>query len=1113
MDEQVGSDTADLGPDPGVLGPAVRRAANSAAGWVYGLAERLTPESVIPTGTREEMKRALDEERLSVLTHGDNPGLRALALGGADFGGTLVGGVLVPGAAGRAGAAAAGKLGPLAGRLVGGAVGAAEGAAQGWADTPGASAQEQLLATGLGAVLGGGGGALAGRVPKLADVADAVDTTVAPAVTAERRAATRLAADVADPTNKQLTDELWTLIRSGAAPDDPRILALRAQIKEGVAAFPPEQLQRVERTPSPMARYEDAVTGREVGTPADEYWARKAAERAAAQEPSLTSRPPLASTPEDILRGKLAGSPGVAGPPIVTPHFQTNIGSQLGDPEVDAYIMARSDDFARAIGGPQTFDDLEEMALSLGTTKEDFLARPTRYALMPPEQRVRLGMVIKGVRNDLSAQQAKLAAGKATEADQAALINLADQHGALLKLAVSSGSEYGRALNSAKMAIRAGLGEDDLARQALMRRYRDVVDKNPDYLRQLSLLDPSNPEEMTAWLRNVDPSTPKELIEEYVIGNILSALGPQERNAIGNLTNTIAENAIARPAAGAVDALHSALTGAPREVYAREALHATAGAVHGVRLGIVRALEVWKRGYVPTADGKFLPSRNAYMRSQNRFVRNIAGPVYTAGLRALSSADVFAKTVNKSAQVYADAARQAIREASAYEGIAAGLSDAAIAKRVKLPLGDIAALRSRGPSADLSARISEIAANPSSATLKRADQFGLKATFNDQTSEITRHLMAVRDRVPGGFFIAPFMRIADRMFVRGAEWTPGLGTVKAIKAARAGWGEESADLIGRQAVGAGLLAGAATLALDGRLSASAPDDPAEKAAKYATGWKPWAVRMPLPDADGAMHETWVPINQLGPLAWPIELVAAAHEGWTKDGKAPDVDKLGQAAAEIASFVSDQSYMDAWSKFFEGVSGGQGAAKALSGFARQTATGAIPLSGLQRTIAQAIDPRLVDIRSVGDAMKSVVPGVSLGMQARLDPWGEEIVPSGGRARSVMATGTPLDAARERHNPLDDELTRLGRPLGYVESWVTDPMRGSGGHGERVSLTQPDQYFYQQTAGRKTKELLSELLADPNYAALDDGAKGDLVDHTVGVARQWARMELLAKWYGW
>lgn len=82
------------------------------------------------------------------------------------------------------------------------------------------------LATGLGAikaVRGIGAGVKAG---------ERMTETLGAAAAAERRAVSRAAMP-----NKQLNDELWTLVRSGADKADPRVIELQAAIRERIAAY------------------------------------------------------------------------------------------------------------------------------------------------------------------------------------------------------------------------------------------------------------------------------------------------------------------------------------------------------------------------------------------------------------------------------------------------------------------------------------------------------------------------------------------------------------------------------------------------------------------------------------------------------------------------------------------------------------------------------------------------------------------------------------------------------------------------------------------------------------------------------------------------------------
>jgi hypothetical protein len=105
---------------------------------------------------------------------------------------------------------------------------------------------------------------------------------LAPAVDAALGAVERRATPRADLTNKQLNDELWTLVRGGADKADPRVVELQAAIRERVASHeaaapttptqprqpvmpdvpPPDQLSSATQVPptQPLTGIADAYT-------------------------------------------------------------------------------------------------------------------------------------------------------------------------------------------------------------------------------------------------------------------------------------------------------------------------------------------------------------------------------------------------------------------------------------------------------------------------------------------------------------------------------------------------------------------------------------------------------------------------------------------------------------------------------------------------------------------------------------------------------------------------------------------------------------------------------------------------------------------------------------
>lgn len=288
------------------------------------------------------------------------------------------------------------------------------------------------------------------------------------------------------------------------------------------------------------------------------------------------------------------------------------------------------------------------------------------------------------------------------------------------------------------------------------------------------------------------------------------------------------------------------------------------------------------------------------------------------------------------------------------------------------------------------------------------------------------------------------------------------------------------------------MAYAASLAMEGRITAGAPSGEAERAAFYGANKQPWSIR-----TDGG---AWIPYGHMQPIAMPFALVASMHKGWTENQDAPAMEKLGNAAAQIGGHITDQSYLQSLHKMTDVISGSeQNAGKAFSDIAASTAFGFVPYSGLVRTVSKSVDPRVIDAKTISEKMQQNIPVASLGINGKLDPWGEEVIPTGGRLRTVLASGTAMLPSQEHRNPLDDELERIGMPLGYVGKTISSKKDGG-----TIKLNQDEQYMYQQTAGRASKLALQNLFAKEGYPELDVEAQREAATSAIGQARKFARI---------
>jgi hypothetical protein len=119
-----------------------------------------------------------------------------------------------------------------------------------------------------------------------------------------------------------------------------------------------------------------------------------------------------------------------------------------------------------------------------------------------------------------------------------------------------------------------------------------------------------------------------------------------------------------------------------------------------------------------------------------------------------------------------------------------------------------------------------------------ADQFARRTVFQEPGGEITRAVQGLQ-KIPGGAFVLPFVKTPANILRQGLEFSPA-GAV--MKGARAG-GCAGAQAQGRALAGSLALVPMALWAVQGRLSGSGPQDPAERVALMESGWRPNSIRI------------------------------------------------------------------------------------------------------------------------------------------------------------------------------------------------------------------------------------------------------------------------------
>lgn len=231
--------------------------------------------------------------------------------------------------------------------------------------------------------------------------------------------------------------------------------------------------------------------------------------------------------------------------------------------------------------------------------------------------------------------------------------------------------------------------------------------------------------------------------------------------------------------------------------------------------------------------------------------------------------------------------------------------------------------------------------------------------------------------VPGIKWFIPFVQTPMNILKQGIEYSPlGITTLAG--------NINKIEQFGKTLVGTTVFSGAGWLALKDRTSWAVPTNQKEKDAFYAAGIQPYSVKI---------GDTWVSYSRLGPLAYPMAM-AAAIKFYTKDNPKAvgdtELQKITKILSGIAQFFSDQSYVQGIGDF---VNLAQGDITALTRAASQIPSQLIPLTALQRWVANLIDPiyrktdKTLSVEGIIENLKSGIPFLKEDIPSYTTPTGE------------------------------------------------------------------------------------------------------------------------------
>lgn len=409
------------------------------------------------------------------------------------------------------------------------------------------------------------------------------------------------------------------------------------------------------------------------------------------------------------------------------------------------------------------------------------------------------------------------------------------------------------------------------------------------------------------------------------------------------------------------------------------------------------------------------------------------------------------------------------------------------------------------------------------AELRAIHEGALKeARYNTFTNELEHglgnSLQTFQQNHPYFRLIMPFVRTPTNIFRFAMQRVPGAGLIQKnnrelMQAAASGNRDAVRDLAGRQMMGMAATLTTADMFAKGGITGGGPKDPAQRE-QWLTTHQPYSVRV---------GDEWIEYRRLEPFGMLIGVVADAMTSYNEleaDDQLEAGGVMAGTAASVISNLTSKRYLQGLTQFLGMVSSGE--PDAVKRYMLSQAGNLVPLAQLNAQTNRAlVDPQLRELQTVGDALRSRVPGLSDSVTPRINLWAEPInLPPGYRYDTLaphhngnitLTNGfgsliLPFKNRSVESTATREWLTEIGFSLG-------NPTRNYFGRVQDVKLT-PEQRnrwieLTNNARGSRTsmEAEIEKLRTDPRSADLTDQAKVDLVREVIRRRKRRAEPQLM------
>ncbi len=708
------------------------------------------------------------------------------------------------------------------------------------------------------------------------------------------------------------------------------------------------------------------------------------------------------------------------------------------------HVAKEADGFMGERRGVQSNPQTAALASEMGMSVKELLERKTGEAWNAEKIFAARSLLLKSAKR--VQEVAQIAQRSASLSDLAEFQKAVLRHRAIQEQIAGLTAEAGRALQQFNMIA----GQDYLrGLDAIMSGIKNRktgfgtnVKGEEEIARELAqmIADLNDPAKIGKFVADLHKATIWDMVREAWINGILSGPRTHATNILSNTLTAlwqVPETAIA----GAIGSFHGG-----EKVEAGEAAARLVGLIEGTKEGLVAAAHMLKTGEPKDAISKV-------ELHERRAIPGIAGSAIRVPSRLLESEDQFFKAVNYRAEINALALRQAMAEGKKGKALAA--------------------------------RVAELRAKPSGKMEAKAHQAALYNTFQTKLGRKGQIVMNLREAIPLGWLIMPFIRTPANILKYAAERTPLGLAMRPVRDNLSGKnGNVARDTqIARLFLGTSVMVAVMSLAVAGSITGGGPDDPDEERILRATGWQPYSVKI---------GDTYYSYQRLDPIALVLG-VAADLVQISEHVAETDLNKIASLLVNaIASNIKEKTWISGAVGFMEAFFSGD--AWRLDAWGRRLGGSIVPAGVAQ--VAQWMDPQLREARTLVDTIKSRLPGYSTSLTPRRDVFGVPIVREGALGPDLFSS---IALSTEKDNPAAKEMLAL-------QYYPSMPNRIVMGH----KLT-PEQYDrYLEISGSMAKERLLRRMKLESWRLMDDDRKIDTIKDVFTEARRIARERVKREW---